>query len=139
MVTGRVPFDGSTPSAVMHKHLKEPLTPPDHVNVDLSAGVGEIIEIMMAKPKDDRYSTTKELINDIEAVMAGEPPFQARKRYDQGLLHKIADSGVTVSTATADDIAPKPESTQNWTMVLAMGFLLTLSILINIVLLVTRK
>jgi eukaryotic-like serine/threonine-protein kinase len=32
LVTGKVPFEGPTPAAVMHKHLKEPLVPPDHVN-----------------------------------------------------------------------------------------------------------
>src|SRR5258705_3084914 len=31
LVTGKPPFDGETPSAVMHKHLKQPLTPADHV------------------------------------------------------------------------------------------------------------
>jgi len=38
LVTGRPPFDGETPSAVMHRHLKTPLTPPDHINTALSAG-----------------------------------------------------------------------------------------------------
>jgi len=42
LVTGKPPFDGGTPSAVMHKHLKQPLTPADHVNTALSAGIGEI-------------------------------------------------------------------------------------------------
>jgi serine/threonine protein kinase len=39
LVTGRVPFDGPTPAAVMHKHLKEPLVPPDHVQPALSVGL----------------------------------------------------------------------------------------------------
>ena len=53
MVTGRVPFDAATPSAVMHKHLKEDLIPPDHINPELSAGVGEIIEVAMAKKREN--------------------------------------------------------------------------------------
>ena len=40
LVTGRVPFEAPTPAAVMHKHLKEPLVPPDHINTNLSAGPG---------------------------------------------------------------------------------------------------
>ena len=51
MVAGRVPFEASTPSEVMRKHLKEPLTPPDHINTSLSAGIAEVIEVMMAKKK----------------------------------------------------------------------------------------
>jgi len=40
IVTGRVPFEADTPSAVMHKPLKNPLTPPDHINTALSVGIG---------------------------------------------------------------------------------------------------
>src|SRR6266550_8604629 len=32
IVTGRPPFEADTPAAVMHKHLKQPLQPADHVN-----------------------------------------------------------------------------------------------------------
>ena len=42
LVTGRVPFEGPTPAAVMHKHLKEPLIPPDHINTDLSNGLARL-------------------------------------------------------------------------------------------------
>ncbi len=132
MLTGRVPFDASTPSAVMHKHLKEPLVPADHLNTNLSAGAGEIVEVMMAKRRDDRYASTTDLIADLDAVISGNPPFQARKRYDQGVLRNIADSGVIVSTATAEEIAPPEKPEQNWTLVVALLFLLTLSVLVNI-------
>ena len=132
MVTGKVPFEASTPSAVMHKHLKEPLVPADHVNVDLSSGIGEIVEVMMAKRRADRYSSTTELIVDIEAVLSGNPPLRARERYDQGLLGRIADSGVTVSTATAEEIAPPDKPQQNWTLVAVLAFFLAFSMLTNI-------
>ncbi|MCP4591116.1 MAG: serine/threonine protein kinase [bacterium] len=132
MVTGRVPFDASTPSAVMHKHLKEPLIPADHVNTNLSAGGGEIIELMLAKRRDERYSSTTDLIADVESVLRGDPPFQARKRYDQHVLRNIADSGVTVSTATAEEIAPSDKPEQNWTPILVLGFFLAFSVLMNL-------
>ncbi|MFQ6049095.1 MAG: serine/threonine-protein kinase, partial [Phycisphaerae bacterium] len=74
MVTGRVPFDGPTPAAVMHKHLKEPLVPPDHINTRLSAGIGEVIEMMMAKRREDRYQNTQDLLLDLEAIARGEAP-----------------------------------------------------------------
>jgi len=79
MVTGRPPFDGETPSAVMHKHLKQQLVPADHVNTSLSAGVGEIIDLAMAKNREDRYRTTEDLLEDLEAVRRGEPPPHAHQ------------------------------------------------------------
>jgi serine/threonine-protein kinase len=71
MVTGRPPFDGETPTAVMHKHLKQALVPPDHLNTNLSAGVGEIIEFAMAKKRDDRYHSTADMLEDLKLVRAG--------------------------------------------------------------------
>ena len=136
MVTGKVPFEGATPSAVMHKHLKEVLIPPDHVNTQLSAGIGEIIELMMAKKRDDRYPSTKELIADHEAVAAGEPPYQARKKYDHALLHDLATSGETVSMATAEDLDPTVGDPGRSLIIMLLSIALALSILLNIAILI---
>jgi len=57
MVTGQVPFDGQNPSAVMHKHLKNDLIPPDHINKGLSHGISEVIEVCLAKDRNKRYSS----------------------------------------------------------------------------------
>ncbi len=138
MVTGKVPFDGTTPSAVMHKHLKEPLVPADHVNKDLSAGVGEIIEVMMAKVRDDRYPSMEELITDLDAVAAGEPPLQAREKYDHELLETLA-TGRTVEekpTDTEETMGASPRISVQW--VLALGVLLAISVLCNVMLFSSR-
>ena len=91
LVTGRVPFDGETPAAVMHKHLKELLAPPDHVNAALSVGVGEVVEVMMAKSRDQRYASTSDLIADLEAVARGEPPLLAHKAIDPTALRELGE------------------------------------------------
>jgi len=138
MVTGRVPFDGTTPSAVMHKHLKEPLVPPDHLNKSLTAGVGEIIEVMMAKNADDRYPSMAELISDLEAVAAGEPPFQARKKYDHNLLQNLASGEKLVDRPAqgAAVAAATPRIAVHW--VIALGALLVISVLCNIIFAIKR-
>ena len=89
MVTGRVPFEGSNPSAVMRKHLSEELEPPDHINDTLSSGFSEIIEVCMAKSAKKRYSTTEDLLHDLQAVRRGEPPVIARKKVDLSSLASI--------------------------------------------------
>jgi serine/threonine-protein kinase len=132
-VTGKVPFDGSTPSAVMHKHLKEPLIPPDHLNTRLSAGVAEVIELMMAKKREDRYPSTKELIIDLEALLRGEAPLMARKKYDNVLLENLASSGTTVSSAKPEDLAPTTPTNQAWVWVVLLAAGLGVSVLINLV------
>ncbi|MCL2640323.1 MAG: serine/threonine protein kinase [Phycisphaerales bacterium] len=89
MVTGRVPFEADTPSAVMHKHLREALVPPDHLVPDLSSGVGEIIEVAMAKRRKDRYSSAEEMLTDLARVAAGEPPLVAKQAYDLSTLSDL--------------------------------------------------
>jgi serine/threonine-protein kinase len=137
MVTGRVPFDGTTPSAVMHKHLKEPLVPPDHINPKLSSGVGEIIEVMMAKSADDRYLSTTELITDLQAVANGEPPFQARKKYDHRLLDDLGSGGKLIDKTPETQASRNQPAGVSFQWVLILGALLMLSAIINIILLAT--
>jgi serine/threonine-protein kinase len=141
MVTGRVPFEGQTPSAVMHKHLKEELTPPDHINTELSSGIGEIIEVMMAKARDERYSSTKDMIADLQSVAEGGPPFQARKMYDQHVLEDLAASGVTVASASAEDLDPSliRKDPGSRLAILILSVVLLLSLLANLAQLVMRQ
>src|SRR5690242_15286263 len=96
LVTGRPPFDGDTPSAVMHKHLKSPLVPPDHINTALSAGIGEIIELAMAKDRDERYHGTEEMLEDLKLVRAGEAPIHARRSVSLENIHQIEETAKTV-------------------------------------------
>jgi len=137
MVTGRVPFEGETPAAVMHKHLKEPLVPPDHLNTSLSAGVGEVIEVMMDKDAHHRYASTADLLVDLRAVQRGEPPLQARQVIAGDVL-----SGLTSEApALRDD--PQPAETDSriepsvptlWmTVTILLAAALALSILLNVV------
>ena len=79
MVTGNVPFDGKSPAEVMKRHLKADLTPPDHVNPKLSAGISQVIEMMMAKDVRERYQSCRDLLNDLKAVKRGEDPVIAKQ------------------------------------------------------------
>ncbi len=89
MCTGQVPFMAEDSSEVMRKHLREKLVPPDHINTSLSGGVSEVIEIMMAKKKEDRYKNVEELLLDLEALKNGQPPLRARKRFDVSMLEQL--------------------------------------------------
>jgi len=138
-VTGRVPFDGPSPAAVMHKHLTGNLTPADHVNTRLTTGLGEVIERMMAKDPKQRYSSWADLIHDLEAVERGEAPPQARRQYDDKLLEGLSEGAPATVSAP---VAPVPEEPAGpvvsliWVIVL--GTLLGISVILNLVLVLTR-
>jgi serine/threonine protein kinase len=89
MTTGRVPFMAENSADVMRKHLREKLIPPDHINTSLSAGVSEVIEIMMAKKRENRYSSVEELLVDLEALRQGQPPLRAHRRFDVSDLEQL--------------------------------------------------
>lgn len=89
MITGRVPFDGPNPSTVMHKHLKDDLVPPDHINEKLTGGISEIVEVCMARDKKDRYENTADLLQDLNDIAQGNPPLQARRRFDTDALSSL--------------------------------------------------
>jgi serine/threonine protein kinase len=137
LLTGRPPFEADTPSAVMHKHLKEPLRPPDHINTALSAGISEIIEVAMAKNREERYASTQDMLEDLKAVRTGQMPLHARRVVDLDQLVKIEETGKTV------DIAPQtPSGPHSFShlfsqpMVLAVVAVAGLSLLINVILLI---
>jgi serine/threonine protein kinase len=94
MVSGKVPFEATSPSDVMKKHLHEPLIPPDHINTALSAGISELIEVMMAKNRNDRYKTMEEALADLQAVRDGKPPLIARHRFDIEGLKELENGDV---------------------------------------------
>ena len=135
MVTGRVPFEGPTPSAVMHRHLRDALTPADHINTKLSAGVGEVIEVMMKKRKQDRYASTTDLLADLDAIAEGRPPMQARKRIDAGLLASLAKSEEVAQAAQAE--ALKPKFKPHMIVIFVLAGLLGVSLIVNIILALT--
>ncbi len=135
MVTGRVPFEGKDPTEVMKRHLKDPLTPPDHLVPELSQGTALVIEMMMAKDARDRYQSANQLLEDLEAVLAGSEPVHARP------------SGAFVSSLATgepkpDEDTPVPElagsgSAFPW-MPVALGALLLISLLVNVWLFLAR-
>ena len=138
LVTGRVPFDGPTPVAVMHKHLKEPLVPPDHINTGLSSGIGEVVEVMMAKDRAKRYASTDDMLLDLQAIAAGEAPLQARRQIKDNVLNGLADAEQNgPPSADIADAIQQPPAVQSslLTYIIALAAALAVSVLINIVML----
>lgn len=102
MVTGKAPFEGPDVAAVLRKHLREPLVPPDHINPALTSGMSEIIQLCMAKNPEKRYPTTTNLIEDLRAVAEGRPPAQAHK------LPSLAERTALDQTDDAEDTITLP-------------------------------
>lgn len=141
LVTGRVPFEGPSPQAVMMKHLKEPLLPPDHINTSLSAGLGEVVEVMMTKDREHRYVSTSDLLMDLEAIQAGHPPLQARSQIKAAVLKGLtaeAQPPEEAQAALEDDAAQSALSRNSTAVVVILSAALAVSIMLNIFLLASK-
>jgi serine/threonine-protein kinase len=86
MVTGHVPFSGKNPSDVMRQHLKTELKPPDQLNPALSAGFCQVIEMMLAKNRADRYRSAADLLEDLQRLSDGRSPAIAKPKLDLASL-----------------------------------------------------
>ncbi len=74
LVTGRVPFEGSSPAIIVAKHLTEELDNPKDLVPELSDGMTLVLEKMLAKDREDRYRDPGELVRDLEKVAEGRRP-----------------------------------------------------------------
>lgn len=133
MVTGKVPFEGSDISTVMHKHLKEPLVPPDHINPRLSNGMGEIIELCMAKKPADRYATTRDLLADLQAVADGRQPIQARKLLDNKALTALGQKSQDIEVEEIDTQTENPLVNTPLFWIAVLGWLLVFLLLVIVI------
>jgi serine/threonine-protein kinase len=133
MVTGQPPFPGQEIEPVLNAHLKQELTPPDHLNTSLSSGLGEVVEFMMAKDRRQRYRSADDLLLDLECLLNGEPPKLARERIAVGTLAELAKGERDDEDG---DAGPAGGNQLIWTAVL--GGLFVISLLVNVILLFRR-
>lgn len=151
MVTGRPPFPGTKVDDVFKAHLEQELIPPDHLNQNLSAGLGEVAEFMMAKNRKERYRTPDDLIFDLKCLLAGEPPKLARQRMKSSTLQELAEGDIGDEDDEDEDMDEEEEEEDRprrrrrnkggdmmWLWIGILGVALAVSLLINLVLLVKR-
>lgn len=69
MVTGRLPYQATTPLATLMKHINEPVPSPLKYNPNVPAGVQQMIGKAMAKAPEARYQTAGELIRDLQRAI----------------------------------------------------------------------
>jgi eukaryotic-like serine/threonine-protein kinase len=119
----------------MHKHLREPLVPPDHINTQLSSGCGAMIEALLAKDRDDRYASARELLVDLECLAQRKPMKYAQQHVSADVFDKLS-SGKAIQPEPRTAAEPAPEPGVPPVVVIVLAGVLALSVLVNLVLLV---
>ncbi|QEH37318.1 Serine/threonine-protein kinase PknB [Aquisphaera giovannonii] len=144
MVTGKVPYGGDNPSEVMRKHVdpRVQLVPPDHLNTNLSSGLGMVIETMLMKNREHRYSNPDDLILDLKCLSQGESPMIAGQRPEslQALVEGESDGveGYVAGPSEEQMVELAGIVNNRNTIIATIGMLLAVSVITNVILLTVR-
>jgi serine/threonine-protein kinase len=74
LLTGRVPFQGSSGPHVMSMHLVEPFPDPRNFEPSISEGCCLVLRKMMARDRDERYPDVTSLDIDLYRLQTGAAP-----------------------------------------------------------------
>lgn len=72
LLTGQVPFTGSSPVAIAYRHVKDPPVPPSRLNPQVPPELEAIVLKLLAKHPDNRYASARDLRDDLTRFLRGE-------------------------------------------------------------------
>ncbi|MEJ2560140.1 MAG: serine/threonine-protein kinase [Anaerolineae bacterium] len=99
MLTGKVPFDDPSPTAVALQHLTLPPPPPREINPNLSTGIEAVLLKALSKYPSERYQTGRDLIDALERAMKGGRSISVRP--------SATPSSLQISDTATDDLLGK--------------------------------
>jgi tetratricopeptide (TPR) repeat protein len=70
LTTGRRPFSGDDPLAVISQHIHAPVVPPQHYNPAIPIELQEIILKLLAKRPEERYPFAERVRQDLAPLLA---------------------------------------------------------------------
>jgi len=73
MLSGRLPFEADSPTAMIFQHVYEQPKPLASILPDVSPLLTGVIEKLMEKSPDDRYQKAEQVLADLQALRAGKP------------------------------------------------------------------
>ncbi len=110
MLSGQQPFQADTPIAVVMKHIAEPVPHIMEMNPDLPLSCQQILNVAMAKERDERFANATQIAQSLEAISRDEPLPQFPVGTDATRPHKPLDSD-TLSEKQKEREAASPKIT----------------------------
>jgi len=96
-LTGRVPFDVTTPADVTAEHAKGPPRSAKELNAEVPEGIDAMIMKLLSRDPVDRYTSAGELVEDLRRVRDGLAP-----------VSPTADEIPSTASTEAPTLAIKP-------------------------------
>ncbi|MBB6675525.1 Stk1 family PASTA domain-containing Ser/Thr kinase [Cohnella nanjingensis] len=119
MLTGRLPFLGESPISVALKHLQEPFEEPRLVNPSIPQSVENIILRAMRKNPQERYSSAKEMLADLETSLQPQRLNEPRAQFggdadDEEHTRVIPAIRPNMGTSGDETIVKKGSEGERW-------------------------
>lgn len=136
MIAGQPAFHGS-PSEVMDKHIVEAPPPLKTVNPDLSDHICLVVEKMMAKKREDRYSSAAELFDDLDLLKSSEKSAIGELEASRSTVIRALNRGRVQVGELLEEKVELNEKLRNTKVMLYVTGVLCLVMVIVIVLLIS--
>jgi formylglycine-generating enzyme required for sulfatase activity len=106
MLTGKAPYTADTPIALVFKHVSSPI-PVLFGNYTVYQ---PLLDRMMAKTREERYSNCDQIITDIDSIEAGKPVAQATEMSSAADVNKAKEAAENSSIVADIDSIGTDES-----------------------------
>lgn len=93
MLSGKLPYEATTPLAMVVKHVNEPIPHILDINPNLPSGIEIVLEKAMAKNRALRYATASEMISDLAKLFPEGVP--QSPEYTIPLTRRVAPQNIT--------------------------------------------
>jgi len=119
MLTGRVPFDGSSTAEILTHAARDPLVSPRALVPEIPESLSAVVERMMARSPEDRYRSAAEVLHDLReverelaglvpaALLAKTAPARA-PRGPEAMLSRLAVALAAVTAAALVALGLRP-------------------------------
>ena len=109
MLSGHVPFTGSTPYAIVAKHVQEPLQPLHPTIPSIPPAVDAMIQKATAKRREERYTSVRNMAQALRAAMADGHPKTNQPQPAPPVLSSSAKPIVLPEIRTSQDAQSEPQ------------------------------
>ena len=110
LVTGRVPFTGDTPYAIVHAHIYDPLPAPRSINPNIAPAVEAVLVKALSKEPAQRYPTAAALIEAYRAALNASEPIEPVTRSEPALEAEALLGGMDPFDALAGTVTLPPDA-----------------------------
>ncbi len=73
MLTGKLPFEGDSPTAILFQHVYDVPKRVDEISQDVPTPLASVVARLLEKSPDQRYQTAEEVLIDLRAFREGHP------------------------------------------------------------------